>query len=129
MAEANPFPDFSAAWQDWLSQSERQTNEFFNQMMGTEQFGEGMGRNLDLFLHFQKTMNEAMGPYLMTMNIPTRSDILELGERLGSLEDRLAGIEAALVALASSNRSQSGSEATAKPRRTKRPPSRKSAET
>ena len=56
-------PDFSEAWREWATQSERQWNEFFNQMMGTEEFSQSLGRNLDVFLHFQKTMNEAMGSF------------------------------------------------------------------
>ena len=85
--ETSP-PDPSAIWREWMTQSERQWNEFFNQMMGTEEFSQGMGRNLDVFLHFQKTMSEAMGPYLTAMNVPTRTDVLALGDRLLAMENR-----------------------------------------
>ena len=60
-------PDISAVWRDWATQSERQWNEFFNEMMGTDEFSQSLGRNLDVFLHFQKTMSEAMGPYLTAL--------------------------------------------------------------
>lgn len=115
-------PDPSAIWQDWMTQSERQWNEFFNQMMGTEEFSESMGRNLDVFLHFQKTMSEAMGPYLTAMNVPTRTDVLALGDRLLAMENRLAAIEAQLSTLQTSlEQGATSSKGNTKPRRTKRP--------
>ena len=115
-------PDPSAIWRDWMTQSERQWNEFFNQMMGTEEFSQSMGRNLDVFLHFQKTMSEAMGPYLTAMNVPTRTDVLALGDRLLAMENRLAAIEAHLSTLQTSIENGAPSSASnTKPRRTKRP--------
>ena len=116
-------PDPSAVWRDWMTQSERQWNEFFNQMMGTEEFSQNMGRNLDVFLHFQKTMSEAMGPYLTAMNVPTRTDVLALGDRLLAMENRLAAIEAQLSVLQASIEQGTGGKTSAKPRRTKRPAS------
>ncbi len=119
--ETSP-PDPSAIWRDWMTQSERQWNEFFNQMMGTEEFSQGMGRNLDVFLHFQKTMSEAMGPYLTAMNVPTRTDVLALGDRLLAMENRLAAIEAQLSTLQTSvEQGSTSSKSNTKPRRTKRP--------
>ena len=112
-------PDFSEAWKDWTTQSERQWNEFLNEMMGTEEFSQGLGRNLDVFLHFQKTMNEAMGSMFTALNMPTRTDVLALGDRLLGVEDRLASVEAKLNDAIASR----GTDGTAppKPRRTKRP--------
>ncbi|MCY3569482.1 MAG: hypothetical protein OXH38_12695 [Chloroflexi bacterium] len=116
-------PDPAAAWREWMTQSERQWNEFFNQMMGTEEFSQNMGRNLDVFLHFQKTMSEAMGPYLTAMNIPTRTDILALGDRLMAIENRMAAIEAQLTQIKGAVEQQSPAKTASKPRRTKRPAS------
>lgn len=123
-AETADFPDLSAAWREWATRSERQWNEFFNQIMGTEEFSRSLGRNLDVFLHFQKTMNEAMGSWYMTMNVPTRTDILALGDRLLAIENRLAAVEAELAAQRSA-RDGAADAASAggrpRPRRTKRP--------
>lgn len=123
-APPDPTAAWSEAWRDWMTQSERQWNEFFNQMMGTEEFSQNMGRNLDVFLHFQKTMSEAMGPYLTAMNVPTRADVLALGDRLLGVENRLAAIEAQLSTLQASVEAGSpGAKNNAKPRRTRRPAS------
>ncbi|MEZ4492675.1 MAG: hypothetical protein R3C29_05090 [Dehalococcoidia bacterium] len=105
------------SWRDWQSQWDRQWNEYINSVMGTDGFSEGLGRNLDVFLHFQKTMSEAMGSYFMAMNVPSRTDVLELGERLISIENRLASIEAALLRAAAPRDTAEAS----KPSRTKRP--------
>lgn len=119
-AAASDIADLSAAWREWATRSERQWNEFFNQLMGTEEFSQSLGRNLDVFLHFQKTMNEAMGSWFMTMNVPTRTDILALGDRLLAIENRLAALEARLSDMEGAA-SPDGDAARPRPRRTKRP--------
>lgn len=124
MAEKEPtLPDVSALWRDWLSQSERQWNEFFNEVMGTEEFSQNLGRNLDVFLHFQRTMSETMGTYFTALNMPTRNDVLELGERLVAMEGRLAAIEASLVRLGRPASKSGSGNSGSRPPRTKRPPS------
>ena len=115
-------PDFSEAWRDWATQSERQWNEFFNQMMSTEEFSQGLGRNLDVFLHFQKTMNEAMGSFFTAMNVPTRTDVLALGDRLLAIENRLAALEAQLSMALAASPASGASANQSRPKRTKRPP-------
>lgn len=120
-------PDFTEAWRQWATQSERQWNEFFNQMMSTDEFSQSLGRNLDVFLHFQKTMNEAMGSFFTAMNVPTRTDVLALGDRLLAIENRLATMEALLVAAQAQANAQAPDAAPpARPKRTKRPPSTES---
>ena len=120
-------PDFSEAYRLWASQSERQWNEFLNQMMSTEEFSQSLGRNMDVFLHFQKTMNEAMGSFFTAMNVPTRTDVLALGDRLLAIEDRLATIEAQLTTALASAPAASAKNSQAKPRRTRKPPETPSA--
>jgi hypothetical protein len=79
---------------------------------------------MDLYLNVQKNMNEVMGRYLQTINVPTRNDILALGERLSQIEDRLSSIEnglrAAAVATAKSAPASAAPEVK-KPARTKKP--------
>ncbi len=114
-------PDLFTTWREWATQSERQWNEFFNETMATEEFSASLGRNLDVFLHFQKTMNEAMGSFYTAMNMPTRTDILALGDRLLAIEDRLAALEAQVKALTRTQANGSTGESP-RPKRTKQPP-------
>ena len=96
---------------------------FLNQAMGSDQYTQSMGRMMETYATMQKNMAESMSRYLGALNMPTRTDILTLGDRLAMIEDRLAGIERMLTA--------AGSECGAdgwrhrgrlRPPRTKRPP-------
>lgn len=118
---AAPPPDPFQLWRDWLSQSERQWNEYFNNMMSTDEYGQAMGRMMDTYLTAQRNMSEAMGRYFTALNMPTRTDVLTLGNRLTDIEDRLAGIETALTKLAPAP-AQAKAVSRPKPARTKKPP-------
>jgi polyhydroxyalkanoic acid synthase PhaR subunit len=85
-------------WRDWVAQSERQWNSFLNNAMATDEFSQSLGRFMDVYLNLQNGMNETMTRYFSAINLPTRTDILDLGNRLGAIEERLAGIESALSA-------------------------------
>jgi polyhydroxyalkanoic acid synthase PhaR subunit len=94
VAEQKSTPvDPFAAWRDWLDQTERQLNSFFNQVMGTEQYARLLGQFSDLSLNMQKNMGEAMGRYFSSLNLVTREDLTALGQRLASLEQRVAAME------------------------------------
>jgi polyhydroxyalkanoic acid synthase PhaR subunit len=86
-------PDPFAAWRDWVGQSERQWNAFLNEAMATDEFGQSMGQFMDVYLNLQRGMNEVMGRYLTALNLPSRSDVLSLANRLSDLEGRLSDIE------------------------------------
>ncbi len=123
MAEpASSIPDPVAAWRSWVTQSEQQWNAFFNQAMGSDQYGQTMGRFMELYATMQKNMAESMSRYLSALNMPTRADILTLGDRLAMIEDRLTGIERAL-GQAGTAPARDGATPVARPPRTKRPAS------
>lgn len=81
-------------WREWVSQSERQWNAFLNQVMGTDQYTQQMSRFMDSYLSMQKNFGEAMGRYLSTINVATRTDVLALGDRLAAIEDALRTLSA-----------------------------------
>ncbi len=126
MAE-RPAMDPLGMWREWVAQSERQWNAFLNQAMATDEFSQAMGKFMDFYLNLQKGMNEAMSRYLQLVNMPSRQEVLALGERLSAIEERLGRIEGALAR----ERGDGGSgpraaEAAAAPRppRTRKPPTR-----
>ena len=124
MAESNANPDPFAMWRDWLSQSERQWNSFLNEAMSTDEFSQAMARMMDVSLNMQKNMNDVMGRYFTAMNLPTRTDVLSLGNRLTEIEDRLGTIESSVGALVPAAARPGGPSETAalpKPPRTKKP--------
>lgn len=120
-----PPPDPFAAWREWVTQSEHQMNKVFNEMMGTEQFARASGGWVEAMTMFQQTMNEGAQRYFQAVNLPTRTDLTELAERLTAVEDRLLRIEA-LLAQAVGRKGDAS--AAPRPVRTRRPPSQRKAE-
>lgn len=127
MAETDTRTDGAGAeamdlWRNWLTETERQWNSFFSEVMGRDSFGRVTGSYMEVYSIIQRTLNQGMERYLNTFNLPTHSDVVELGERLHNIEERLASLEANLNNLATA----SGIETTAsvtqlRPRRTRRP--------
>lgn len=114
--------DVMQLWRSWLTETERQWNSFFSEVLGTEQFSRAAGTYSDAYAVIQRTLNQGMERYLNTFNLPTHSDVVELGERLHNIEERLASMEANIQTLAAA----SGVTPTAavtqlRPRRTRRP--------
>jgi polyhydroxyalkanoic acid synthase PhaR subunit len=105
MAEqTDPF----AVWREWVSQSERQWNSFLNETMASEAYGQAMGRFMEMYLAMQKGMTDALGRHITSLNLPARSDVLALGDRLAAIEDRLASIAHRLERLAPDSREAGG---------------------
>lgn len=128
MTQPQQLADPFELWRTWVSDSERQWNSFLNQAMSTDEFSQSMGQFMDVYLNMQKSMNEVMGRYLSAFNLPTRTDVLTLGDRLGAIEDTLSEIQstlarAAAASLSAAPNGASASSASAKPApaRTKKP--------
>jgi len=117
-----PTSDPAQLWRAWLSETERQLNGFFGEVLGTEEFARLSGNFVDGYAVVQRALNQSMERYLNTFNLPTHSDVVELGERLANIEDRIASLENTVRNIAEA----SGMETTAtvtplRPRRTRRP--------
>jgi polyhydroxyalkanoic acid synthase PhaR subunit len=125
---ASPPADPFQVWREWLDRSERQWNDWLAEAMESEHFGHGSKRLLDLAMELQSSMNSATHRYFTLLNVPTRGDVLQLGERLGAIEERLSGIEEALAAARAGSGSTKTQARTAaarpKPKRTRRPPTK-----
>ncbi len=120
-AENKP-PDFVQLWRDWVTQSERQFSAFFNDSMNSEAFARTMGGQVEMYATFQRMLADGMERYLSMMNMPSRTDIVGLGETLRSLEARLARIEETLQIAAEAVDSDGRKAAPpTKPARTRRP--------
>ena len=129
MAETNGSRDAASAntdvmdlWRNWLTETERQFNGFFNQVMGTDSFGRFTGSYMDGYAVLQRSLNQGMERYLNTFNLPTHSDIVELGERLHNIEERLTTIETNIKNLfAERGVSPTAAVTQLRPARTRRP--------
>ena len=109
-------------WRNWLTETERQWNSFFNEVMGRDSFGRVTGSYMEAYSVIQRALNQGMERYLNTFNLPTHSDVVELGERLHNIEERLATLEANLNNLAAASGIATSAPVTQlRPRRTRRP--------
>lgn len=115
--------DLLQIWRDWLTETERQWNSFFNEIMGTDSFARTLGGHLQVYAGFQRLLAESTERYLSFLNVPTRSDLLDVGERVSALDQRLSRLEAKLDALLSwqPGGEQTATAVAARPRRTRRP--------
>jgi hypothetical protein len=96
MSEQPPPPDPTTLWRDMLTQWERGLNSITDHATGSNEFSRGMQQITALSLRMQQTAGEAMSKSLQAMNLPTRTDILALNERIARIEETLARLEAAL---------------------------------
>ena len=118
-----PFGLIMQLWRDWLTQTERQFNALFNEAMGSEAFARSLGGYLELSAVFQRMLAEGMERYLTVMNMPSRSNVVALGETLRAIEGRLASIEETLQIAAEAADGGGRREAPpSEPARTRRPP-------
>lgn len=118
-----PRPEMMEAWREWLTQTERQFNAFFNEAMNAEPFARSMGGYMEMTGAFQRTMAEGMQRYLTFMNMPSRTDVVDLGETLRSIEDRLSRIEEMLqIASEAVDMAEEREAVRPEPTRTRTPP-------
>ena len=106
------------AWREWYQKSEKQWSDALSGLLGSEKFAQATGKYAQEAMHLHRMFNEAMAQYLSAVNVPSRSDLTELGERLGQLEDALAGLQVEVRHL---RRSLTEPDPAAEPPRTKQP--------
>lgn len=122
-------PDIMELWRKWLTQSERQFNTFSNEVMNNEAYARTLGGYMELHAAIQRMMADGMQRYLSFINVPSRSDVVGLGEALRVIENRLARIEEMLqIAAEVVDTRERGPLPGSEPARTRRPPSVPAAE-
>jgi hypothetical protein len=113
---------------DWFVQSEKMWSDAMSEVMADERVAEGSGRFMQEALHTQRMFSESMGQYLSNMNMPSRTDILDLKDRVSQMED---SVNMVLVELREMRAEKPATAATAaqkkKPTRTKKAAPKKAA--
>ena len=79
-------------WREWIVKSEQMWSDAITDVMGNPQVSADMGRSMQEFLHMHRMFSESFAQYLSALNLPSRSDILDLSDRIGQLEDAVAAI-------------------------------------
>lgn len=120
MAESTQTHNPLDTWRQFITDSERQWNGFFKEVLGTDTFSSAMNTWVEAALTMQRMVADNLERYYTTFNIPSHQDLVALGERMKAIEETLARIEAALE-LANPEAAKK-LKARPKPARTKRPP-------
>ena len=119
MAEQKKDP--IAVWQEFLGGMERDFNAFANKTMASDEFGRAMHDATGASMKVQSGVSEGMQRYLATLNLPSRADLTNIGERLQAMEARLNHMSSLLERLVGAS-GVSPPAAPAAPRRTRQPP-------
>jgi hypothetical protein len=119
MAEQQLPPDPAAAFRELVSQWEKGINEFAGRTMNSEEFSRAMNNATTTSTTMQHQLGELIGRYLTSLNLPSRAEIVSIGERLQAIETSLYRITTQL------EKAGGGvpNSPAAGPPRTKRPPS------
>lgn len=121
-SSADPMERFRELVTEW----ERGFDALANRFMGTDEFSRTMNQFQNLQLSLQKAFAENMARHLANVNLPSRDDVLRLGQAVHEVDMRLARMEQRLDEVAGAvgvneSRPRKG------PPRTKQPPSARGA--
>ena len=113
-----------ALWQKMIGEMEKGFNAFANQAMSSPQFSKTMNQAGGATVGAQRQLGNLMERYLLAMNMPSRAQMVEMAERLQSIEGHLSDIKTLLqqmTANAAAPSPQPAATPAPKPPRTKRP--------
>ena len=112
-----------AIWQTMIGEMEKGFNSFANQAMGAPEFSKVVNQVGGAAAAAQKQLGDLMEKYLVSMNLPSRAQMVGMAERLQSMEGQLNEIKALLQQVHNNSGVPEGGYAAApRPPRTKRPP-------
>lgn len=112
--------DVTEIWRTVLTDMERHFNNAANQAMGSQEFSRAMNQVGSASFGMQKAFGDLIERYLTGMNLPSRTQLENVGERLRAIEDQLRDIKA-LIGNAQGDGAAAAGLAAPRPARTKRP--------
>jgi len=122
-AMADKSNDPVVLWQNMIGELEKGFNAFANEAMASPQFSKLINQVGGTTAGAQSQLRELMEKYLISMNLPSRAQMVSMAERLQSIEAQLNEIKAMLHQVHGNTAALNpASPATRRPPRTKRPP-------
>jgi hypothetical protein len=115
--------DPAVIWQTMIGEMEKGFNSFANQAMTSPEFSKVMNQVGGATAGAQRQLGELMEKYLLTMNLPSRAQMVGMAERIQAIEGQLNEIKALLHQVHHNSLAQESGYGAARPPRTKRPPS------
>jgi hypothetical protein len=94
MADKNNDP--AEIWKTMIGEMEKGFNAFANQAMASPEFSRVVNQVGGVSAGAQKQLGDLMEKYLVTMNLPSRAQMVSMAERLQSIEGQLNEIKALL---------------------------------
>ena len=85
-----------AMWQNMIGEMEKGFNSFANQAMASPEFSQVVNQVGGVAAAAQKQLGDLMEKYLVSMNLPSRAQMVGMAERLQSIEGQLNEIKALL---------------------------------
>jgi len=121
MADESEVQNPVELWRQFITDSERQWNGFFREVLGTDQASGAINAWMETSVTIQRMVADNMMRYFETFNIPTHNDLLALGERMKAIEDTMVRLESA-VGPSKKRAATRTTVARPRPRRTRKPP-------
>src|SRR5436309_10464537 len=88
--------DPAVIWQTMMGEMEKGFNSFANQAMASPEFSKVMNQVGGVTAGAQKQLGEMMEKYLVSMNLPSRAQMVGMAERIQAIEGQLNEIKALL---------------------------------
>ncbi len=111
-------------WRTMVGEMEKGFNAFANQAMASPEFSKVVNQAGSVSVGAQKQMGDMMEKYLSGMNLPSRAQMTDFGERLAAIESQMAEVVSILRDMRQQTGGASSGSAAPKPPRTKRPPTK-----
>jgi len=112
-----------AIWQNLIGEMEKGFNSFANQAMASPEFSKVVNQVGGVTAGAQKQLGDLMEKYLVSMNLPSRAQLVGMAERLQSIEGQLNEIKALLHQIHHNSAAPAADYGTPRPLRTRQPPS------
>ena len=111
-------------WRTMVGEMEKGFNSFANQAMASPEFSKVVNQAGSASAGAQKQIGDMMEKYLTGMNLPSRAQMTNFGERLAAIESQMAEVVSILRDMHQQGGGTPMNSAAPKPPRTKRPPSK-----
>ena len=97
MTQGTVSPDLMAQWKQFLDQWIAAWSKVLEQAMGTENFAQAMGKQLEGFLSVaapvKKAAEQQVEAGLAALGLPSRSQVVGLAKQIAGLEEKIEGVE------------------------------------
>jgi SMC interacting uncharacterized protein involved in chromosome segregation len=118
---ADKSSDPVALWQQMIGEMEKGFNALATQTMTSPEFSKAMNQAGGVSAGAQKQFGDFMEKYLLSMNLPSRAQMIGMAERLQSIEAQLGEIKTMLQQMNAGAAPQGSMPP--RPPRTRQPPS------